>query len=215
MFHDFCERGVCAALESFGFSKEARDMAWFKKMLAEKMSRRVEKMRARRTDLDGEKIAAPSWWPGWRNVGDTAKRMMIGDPKTFVSQLSKGELHKPGGMWRESLKPQGPLDALMLYGFPALGMYQAMKAPPEMRGSAIGGTVGGAVGGMLGMPLGMVGNTIGSNLVGRLGQAVGHSFDAPVHRPQFLNRPRQVSRQPTEPTLSEQMSAVTGRPTKL
>jgi hypothetical protein len=202
MFQAVCERGSNDALATFGFAKEARDMAWFKKMLAAKLKKPQEKMA-----ID------------WGSVGQFAKRMMIGDPKQFLSQLSKGELHKPGGMWRESLKPQGALDALMMYGFPAFSMYQAMKAPPEQRGSAIGGTLGGAVGGMLGMPLGMVGNTIGSNLVGRLGQSVGHSFDSSPHRsPAMYYRRSGNAAVPVSqpgPRLSEQMSTVTGRPTKL
>ena len=189
------DQGVSAALEAFGFSKEARDMAWFKKLLARKAATKV------------------AFSLG--DAGQWAKRMMIGDPKQFFSQLSKGELHKPGGMWRESLKPQGPLDALMLYGFPAFSMYQAVKAPPDQRGSAIGGTLGSMVGGMAGMPLGVVGNTIGSNLAGRLGQTLGRTFDTPVQRPRYLNHPGSSTPRPTEPVLSEQMSAVSGRPTKL
>lgn len=201
MFQALREYGSDAALESFGLTKQSRDMVWFRKMLAAKLKKPQEK-----TAID------------WGSIGQFAKRMMIGEPTKFMSQLRRGELHKPGGMWRESLKPSGILDAALMYGMPAFGLYQAAKAPPEQRGSAIGGTLGGAVGGMLGMPLGMVGNTVGSTLVGRLGQSLGHSFDSPPRRPGFADHaPRGRFPPPRNagPTLSEQMSAVTGRPTRL
>lgn len=113
---------------------------------------------------------------------EDVKRGVIGQPGEVARQFRSGSLFNRDGLLMQSLKPRGPVDALQLYGLPAMQMYQAYNVPEEFRGQAVGSAAGNFVGGMLGAPLGMVGSTIGGLSLGALGQNIGKSFDQPSDR---------------------------------
>lgn len=141
---------------------------------------------------------------GWL---EGARELAVGKPGTWdaiKSQASTGGLTAPGGAYHNPLgwlipradpAHQGPgtwnkiksvgsfaasaLQPLMM----AHAGYQALKAPPEYRGEAVGSLLGSLAGGTLGAPFGMAGNLVGSTLGqlggGFLGKHIGNAVSPP------------------------------------
>lgn len=151
------------------------------------------------------------------SLGQTIKRVLVGDPGRLMKELRGGSPFAKGTMLRDAIVPETTLGKVMSYGFPALGLYNAMQAPSEQRGSAIGSLLGGTIGGTLGQPLGIAGSIAGSSLLGPLGQRIGRAFDGkpqPQHDKRDDDSDRRRSHA-TRPQLSDQLSRITGRPTSL
>lgn len=117
------------------------------------------------------------------------KEILVGHPEKYLQEAQSGKLFTRKGLLAKSLDPsvtfgpkwlRGPatvLNAGLLYGLPAYGVYEAAKAPEHQRGSAVGSALGSIIGSTLGMPLGLVGATAGNALGSALGESVGRSFN--------------------------------------
>lgn len=120
---------------------------------------------------------AMSWMRKAMPSAKDIKTGLIGDPSRVWREFQQGSLHKPGGALHETMVPQGKMDALFRFGLPAVGVVQALNAPEEQRGAAVGNAIGNVAGGFVGGPLGFLGQTGASLGLGALGQNVGSMFD--------------------------------------
>jgi len=91
-----------------------------------------------------------------------------GNHAKVLQQANAGTLWSPGGLWREGLLPPSGFPKYLTLGLNGLAAYQALQAPEEERGSAVGGLAGSLLGGAMGYPYGILGSLAGSTL-GHLG----------------------------------------------
>jgi len=139
----------------------------------------------------GQQAALEKYAVDWAGMGRNARNLFIGAPGAagkLVHELQHGTTLKPGGSYADvpswfiphiDMKNKG--QSAMSFVNPALtalSAYGAATAPPEYRGSSIGGMVGGTLGSALGTPFGMVGQTAGGMLGGTAGMMAGHLFDS-------------------------------------
>ncbi len=116
--------------------------------------------------------------------GTRVKKFMVGEPTKFMQELKQGKGFSRGSFIRRSMVPTGPLDAAMIYGFPAYETYHALSGPSEGRAARLGG----ALGGSLWLPtyrgLGLLGSSAAGLLGHEVGKGVGGLFDkAPSPQP--------------------------------
>jgi hypothetical protein len=219
MFDHFQQQGRAAAFSAFGLEKTAINWGSVGAAVKPHLQEIGQAMKPDWSTLPGRlrEAVTPDFksWPG------RMKNFLVGSPTQYWHQLKNNQLFNEGGMYRDMFKMPdfkkspigGTLSTALNYGLPALSIYQASQLPPEMRGSAVGGTLGGIIGGFAGAPLGAIGQLGGSMLAGGLGQSLGSAFDDKSQRRSWS--PYMVAQQQDQPALSDRMSAVTGRPTRL
>ena len=162
---------------------------------------------------------------GWTDqIAPTVKSLLIGDPSEYWEQLNNGKLFSRKGMIAQTLNPvvKGSpgwtaLQAALMYGLPAYGLYQAAKAPAHARGSTLGATIGGLIGGTVGAPLGLVGNMAGGALGASAGESLGRTFNegsSNQHKPDIRPSVGRGYTAAAAKPLSAEMSGVTRGPTE-
>ena len=152
------------------------------------------------------------------DAASIGKKFLIGDPAKYWKQLNSGKLFSRKGMIANTLNPVVPgspvitaLQAALMYGLPAYGLYQASKAPAQSRGSTMGAAIGGLIGGTVGAPLGLVGNIAGGSLGAAAGESLGRVFNTDQRaKEREVPQHHTTSKKPSP--LSANMGAVTGRP---
>ena len=147
------------------------------------------------------------------SYGQMARDLLIGPKGTWkrLATEAKGRmLTEPGGLYhrpydwlipRIELAPaHAPFSEKLMAGLNTAGSiaqplglahsaYQALTAPEDYRGQAVGGLAGGLVGGTLGSPFGLVGNMVGGTLGGIAGGAAGRLFDHATKKKPVENPP--------------------------
>ena len=137
-----------------------------------------------------KKPAAWGWGvPKRKTFGTSVKEFMVGEPSKFMKELQQGKAFSRGSMMRKSMTPSGPLDAALLYGFPAYETYHAAKGPAEGRAARIGGALGGSLWLPTFRPLGLLGSSAVAMAGHGVGSGLGKLFDkAPPQ--QSMQQPR-------------------------
>ena len=116
--------------------------------------------------------------------GKGFKELMIGQPRAAAKELGEGKFFRRGGMFWESLKPKGLLDAALIYGFPAYEMYGMSKSPQGLRGRNIGEILGGtALGWGMWKPFGLLGSIPAGIAGAYLGRGLGKALELPEKKP--------------------------------
>jgi len=122
--------------------------------------------------------------PAKKSFGTKTKEFMVGTPTKFLDEIRQGKAFRRGSMMHKSMKPSGPMDAALLYGFPAYETYHAAKGPSEGRAARIGGALGGSLWLPTFRPLGMLGSSAVAMAGHSVGSGLGRLFDkAPQQQP--------------------------------
>lgn len=130
--------------------------------------------------LRQEAVGAPGTW---KRLGEQSRSKTLTAPggayhKPLHWLIPKFDFgHAGHGLGERALRTAGSLGSMVAPLGMALSGYQALTAPPEHRGEAVGGLLGSVAGGVLGGPFGIAGQMIGGGLGaaggGFLGKQIG------------------------------------------